>query len=101
MLEDIKRTDIKDKKEFTIQGDKLVQLEEVDPVNRIYVYGRYTSSGVLYAYEVVKGVRYKDSDGSIIYMYPSSEMFGSKGYFLPARCKDEIPEYVSKLQRNS
>ena len=32
-------------------------------------------------YEVVKGMRRKNPDGSIVYVYPGDEQFGSYGFF--------------------
>lgn len=94
----IKSTPIEEKKEFSFEGDHLIQKECVDKEKRIYVYERYNHSGRLYGYEVVKGVRRKNPDGEIVYTYPSSEQFGRYGYFISAQFKDSIPAYVKTLQ---
>lgn len=33
-------------------------------------------------YEVVKGMKVKNPDGSIVYAYPNTESFGTYGYFI-------------------
>ncbi len=90
-------TDIKDKKRFTFEGDTLVQKECVDAEKHIYIYERYNSSGRLFGYEVVKGVKTKNPDGNYVYKYPSSEQFGQYGYFIAKKYADTISEYVNKL----
>lgn len=91
--------DIKEKKEFKFQCDTLKQLECSDVTKNIYVYERYNQSGRLFGYEVVKGVKHKNPDGSIVYSYPSSEQFGTYGYFISAQWKEDIPKYVQALQQ--
>lgn len=98
MFENVKRTAIADKKEFTFEGDRIVQKECVDQERQIYVYERYSSSGRLMGYEVVRGVKKKDGDGEVKYVYPRSEEFGSYGYFISAQWKDDIDKYVKKLK---
>lgn len=90
-------TDISEKREFTFQGDTLKLDYCFDEEKRIYVYGRYNHSGRLYGYEVVRGVKHKNPDGNIVYIYPSLEKFGRYGYFVAARWKDDIPKYLAKL----
>lgn len=93
------RTDIRDKKEFVFEDDLLKQKECVDEENHIYVYERYYhKTDLMYIYEIVRGVRHKNPDGNIVYLYPSSEQFGSYGYTIPAKLKDRIPVYVKMLQ---
>lgn len=78
-------TDIKDKIEFSFEGDILRRLESNDAAN-LYLYGRFDKGdGHLKGYELVRGVKHKQSDGSEVFTYPSTEQFGSKGWFLPAR----------------
>ena len=90
--------DIAEKKEFTFDGDRLVQKMCVDAEKKIYVYERYSGiSGRLMGYEVVNGKRYKQPDGSIIYRYPSSEEFGSNGFFVNR--ESDIDDCISRLKR--
>lgn len=42
-------------------------------------------------YEVIKAVKKKNQDGSIVYRYPSSEEFGTYGYYIMG-----IPSWYSK-----
>lgn len=35
-----------------------------------------------YGFEVVKGKKHKNSDGSVVYAYPSDEQFGTYGWYL-------------------
>lgn len=93
------RTDINDRKEFVFEDDLLVQKECADEEHRIYVYERYyQKTDLMYAYEIVRGIKHKNPDGNIVYLYPSSEQFGKYGYFIPAKSKNRIPEYVKMLQ---
>lgn len=52
-----------------------------DDENHIYVFKRIREKQVK-SYEVVKGVKHKNPDGSIIYRYPTSEEFGTYGYYI-------------------
>ena len=38
-------------------------------------------TGRFCGYEVVRGFRYKQPDGSIVYRYPSDEQFGTYGFY--------------------
>lgn len=81
----IKVTDIKDKIEFVSDGDILRRLESNEAAN-LYLYGRYwKDNGHLKGYELVRGVKRKQPDGSIVFTYPSSEQFGRYGWFFPPR----------------
>lgn len=89
-----KATDIKDKKEFTFEGDTLKQSYCAVPDKNIWVYERYNHLGRLIGYEVVKGVKVKNPDGQVVYKYPSTEQFGQYGFF--AHEKD-VPKYIQIL----
>lgn len=91
-------TDIKDKRKFTFEGDTLVQKECVDEENHIYVYERYNPRGKMYGYEVVKGVKVKNPDGNYVYRYPSSEQFGSYGYFVAKENACDIERKINALK---
>lgn len=98
-MKEIFRTDISQKKEFKFEGDTLKQKECVDEEKRIYVYERYNHKGRLYGYEIVKGVKAKQPNGEIVYIYPSSEQFVRYGYFISAQWADkDIPKYIEKLR---
>ena len=47
-------------------------------------------------YEVVRGKRYKNPDGSIVYRYPGDEDFGSYGFFSynPDRCMEILSGWL-------
>lgn len=98
-MKEIYSTDISQKKEFKFEGDTLKQKECVDKEKHIYVYERYNWKGRLYGYEVVRGVRRKQPNGDIVYAYPSSEQFGTYGYFISSQfAEKEIPAYVEVLR---
>lgn len=42
---------------------------------------KMTKNGRFGGYEVVKGFRYRQPDGSIVYRYPSDEQFGVYGFY--------------------
>lgn len=92
------RTDIRDKKEFSLEGDTLKQKYCYDEEKQIWVYERYNHNGRLYGYELVKGIKHKNPDGSLIYLYPSSEKFGDYGYFISAQFAKDIPKYLLYLK---
>ena len=51
-------------------------------------------------YEVIKGVKTKNPDGSIVYAYPSSDNFGTYGYYImgiPVRYSRQ--RIVSRLKK--
>ena len=91
--------DISEKKEFSFDGDTLKQKYCYDEEKHIYVYERYNHNGRMIGYELVKGVKYKNPDCSIVYVYTSSEQFGSSGYFISAQWADiDIPKYLLYLK---
>ena len=88
-------TDIKDKKEFTFEDTTLVQKEYCEETGR-YLYHRLWKTncapekvGTLMGYEVVKPKKRKQPDGTYVHMYPSSDDFGTYGWFFPANTKRE------------
>ena len=92
-------TDIREKKEFSAEGDILKQKFCFDEEKHIWVYERVRADGKLIGYELVKGKKSKGKDGSPIYTYPSSEQFGDNGYFIPAQFADkDIPKYLLCLK---
>lgn len=90
----IRCTDIKDKKEFKFQGDKLEQYKSYGDGWWLYKrYNQYNNFNFM-GWELVKGVKGKQPDGKIVYTYPSSEMFGPYGLFLPQRYTEEMCDEV-------
>ena len=98
-MKEIYRTDIEDKKEFTFEGDLLQMDYCADPEKHIYVFKRFHNN-YLMGYEVIKGKKHTNPDGSVIYVYPSSDDFGKCGYFVSAQwanSKKGIAYYVNEL----
>ena len=92
-MKEVFSKDIKERKEFVFQDTVLKQLEYCEETGR-YLYGRYWQKdctpdfvGKLMGYEIVKPVKHKNPDGNIVLVYPSTEQFGSYGWFLPANSK--------------
>ena len=48
-------------------------------------------------YEVVRGIKKKNSDGSIVYVYPSNEQFGINGFYTYnlERCKEILDSWIA------
>lgn len=96
---EIIRKDISEEKEFSFGSDTLKQKYCYDEEKHIYVYERYNHNGRLFGYELVKGKKYKNNDGSIVYTYPSSSDFGTYGYFISSQWADsDIPKYLLYLK---
>ena len=79
--------DISGLKETTYQGD-ILRFKEYVPEYNKYLYERYmvrNGKETLVGYEIVIPVKYKNPDGSIVRVYPSSSQFGTKGWYLPAK----------------
>lgn len=95
----IKKTDIRDKTQFNFEDDtlKFLVYHGPDDGTGTYLYGRYhrtdcrkESVGKLYGFEVVRPVKRKQPDGSLVLCYPSSEQFGLYGWFHGLLSKQEI-----------
>lgn len=95
---EIWKTDIKDKIEFDRAGYHYKRVYE-DSTNRIYVYQLFT--GALYSqYEVVKGKKKKQPDGTDVYIYPGDEDFGVYGYYIcgtEEKCQEQIKKRITDL----
>ena len=74
---EIKKTRIQDKKEFVVDGDFL-RFREYFPETDTYVYERYSRSGEMTSYEVVRP-KYIKQDGERIGIYPSNSDWGTLG----------------------
>lgn len=75
-MEKIFRKDISEMKTFTKYGDVFTQVRN-NPDTGWWLYERPTH------YEVVKGKKYKNPDGEIVYVYPSENDWGVYGYTIP------------------
>ena len=74
----IKLTDISELKTFDKYNCTFTQMKH-NPQTGWYLYKRESNTGYK-QYEVVKGKKCKDEDGSIVYTYPNSESWGKYGY---------------------
>ena len=95
---EIVKTDISKKIEFDRIGYHYTRVW-FDEVNHIGVY-KMIGMNPYEQYEVVKGVKRQNPDGTTVYVYPSDEMFGTYGYYVcgtAERCKEQIEKYVNKL----
>lgn len=94
------RTDIKDKTHFRRIGYDYYRVY-LDDERHIAVY-EMEREGMHHGYEVIKGKKYKNPDGSIVYTYPSDEDFGTYGwyiYFADANLEmEKISEKLYKLK---
>lgn len=81
MMEKIFRTDISEKKEFDRIGYHYTQIL-ADDEKHVYLY-KLSKPGIKYLqFELVKGKRYQNPDGEIVYIYPSDEDFGTYGWYI-------------------
>lgn len=83
----IEAKDIKDTNTFKKFGATFSKVWS-DDERHLYVFKRTKHRT---DYEVIKGVKTKNPDGSIVYRYPSSEEFGTYGYYIMG-----IPSWYSK-----
>lgn len=79
------KDDIKDRLEFKKDGDILRQFKSYGDGWWLYKRFNQYSNFNFMGWELVKGVRHKNPDGEIVFVYPSSEQFGMYGFFLPQR----------------
>ena len=97
------RQDISQKKEFKFENSILKQLEFN---GKRYLYGRYHINGelkgMLFGYEIVQPVPYKNPDGTTVLVYPSPNQFGRYGWSLPCTAQrewiDDIMNNVPKKE---
>lgn len=86
------RGDIKDKLTFKRIGYNYTQVL-ADNEKHVYLY-LMSKPGVNYLqYELVRGKKYKNPDGSIVYIYPCDEDFGTFGWYIcgtPERVVSDI-----------
>lgn len=62
-------------KTFTKYGDTFTQIAH-NPNLNTYIYERINDKGRHNGYEVIKPKRFKNPDGSIVYVYPSENEWG-------------------------
>ena len=80
-MEKIFRKDISEVKTFTKYDDTLTQIKN-NPETGWWLYERVSNYGIK-LYEVVKGKKYTNPDGSVVYVYPSESDWGQYGYIIP------------------
>lgn len=75
--------DVKEQDKFEKFGEEFTKIFGNDE-KHIYVFKRVkeTELGNKTNYEVIKGVKFKNPDGSIVYIYPKSQQFGVYGYYI-------------------
>lgn len=77
---EIQGVDISERKTFIKYGEVFTQ-ERHNPETGWWLYKRTNMKDPSrYHYEVVRGKKYKNPDGSIVYTYPNAEDWGSLGY---------------------
>ena len=87
------RKDISELKEFSKYGDTFKQIRN-NPDTGWWLYERETH------YEVVKGMKYTNPDGSVVYVYPSEKDWGTYGYTIP-KCWWAKPTINFIMKRNT
>lgn len=94
-MNDYTRKDINSYDTFTKYGDTFTKIY-ADDENHIYVF----KCG--FGYEVVKGIKSVNPDNTIIYHYPSTEQFGTYGYYIfgsdDKYCKERIEYRIKCLK---
>lgn len=94
------RVDIRDKAHFRRIGYDYYRVY-FDAVRHIAVY-EMSKDGKHKGYEVIKGKKYKNPDGTIVFTYPSDEDFGTHGWYINFADEniemEKISERVHKLK---
>lgn len=108
-MEQIYKTDLKTQKNFRKFGEDFSKIWS-DDEHHIYVFKRVKVYNLddgktkeVISYEVIKGVKAKNPDGTIVYAYPSSEQFGKNGYYISGNekyCKERISKRISDFLIN-
>ena len=79
-MERLQLKDISETKTFEKYGDIFTQVRH-NPETGWYLYERVKKDAPDCShYEVVKGAKHTNPDGSVVYAYPSSERWGTNGY---------------------
>ncbi len=94
-------TRIEDRDEFTRDG-YLYKKIQADDERHIYVYQMTDEDGNVVGYEVVKGVKARQPDGTLVWVYPNNdEKFGTYGWYIcgrPEHCRERIAYRVKQLE---
>lgn len=104
-MEQINYTDLKEQNSFRKFDEDFSKIWS-DDEHHIYVFKRvkkYESGKDSISYEVIKGIKRKNPDGTIVYTYPSSEQFGKNGYYITGSekyCKERISKRISDFLLN-
>lgn len=86
--------DISEVKTFEKYGDIFNQIKHNEETGW-WLYERTNKETGKKHYEVVRGVKKKNPDGTIVYAYPSSEMWGTYGYTIPDnRYAEKVIEFM-------
>ena len=88
VMKEIYRKDISELKEFEKYGDVIRQIRHY-PETGWWLYDRGSH------YEVVRGKKHTNPDGSVVYVYPSSEDWGTYGYSVwKNKWADKMIEFI-------
>ena len=90
----IEKKDIKEQNEFSKYDERFTKVFSNDE-KHIYVFRRERTDKPIVNYEVVKGVKYKNPDGNIVYIYPPSKEFGVYGWYVMGSNKDYAYKRIS------
>lgn len=91
----IDRKDIKEIESFVRNGSEWTKVY-ADDENHIYVFFNGKDA------EVIIGVKHKNTDGSIVYVYPSTTQFGRYGYYIAGpRFKERIKQRILEFKEKS
>lgn len=74
--------DIGELKEFEKHGDTFKQIRH-NADTGWWLYERTNKEHKSKHYEVVKGVKYSNPDGNVVFMYPGDSQWGLYGYTIP------------------
>ena len=72
--------ELKENNNFEKFGEQFTKIFGNDE-KHIYIYKR-NKNNKIFSYEVIKGVKHKNPDGNYVYAYPSSEQFGTYGFYI-------------------
>lgn len=89
------RKDISEMKTFTRHGQVFTQVCH-NPETGWWLYDRGNS------YEVVRGKKYRNPDGQVVYVYPSDEDWGTYGYtVMKSRYTDQLIEFYMSSKNHT
>ena len=108
-MKQINYTDLKEQNNFRKFDEDFSKIWS-DDKNHIYVFKRVKKYNLdngntkeVISYEVIKGVKKKNPDGTIVYAYPSTDQFGIYGYYITGSekyCKERISKRISDFLLN-